>query len=207
MKKHILLTGCLSLALVGCGGSSGGSSDTDTGAGQTGATDNLLSAESVELMTDTLALANQLQTEIETLNSQPQNVSFLARMNSGEESTLVTQGPISLKAVCNNSGDIVLTYRSTAEGTLSEGEFTYMYDVDTDYRWGDLDNTDAPTVHLDPNSLNQGSVVAPSGDAILFGGDKILYGTDVQGSDCLVAGSVMVIKGAEAPEFTVPVPF
>ena len=51
-------------------------------------------------MSSLITIINQAQTAITTLQTQPQKVPFLSRLNVGEKSILATQGVLSVEACC-----------------------------------------------------------------------------------------------------------
>lgn len=195
MKIKILFSIFLSLSLIGCGGSSGGGSSEPL----SGTNTSLLSSSDVIAMTDALAAVNQLKNSTDGLNGEPETVPFLVRLSSGEEQVIATQGPLELKATCDSH--VKLVFSSTVLGSLAEIERGYMLEQNTDYVFGDVSRA---STDVSSDSIDQGGILAPSGDAILINGESILYGANIQGSDCLVAGSIMVMKGDGAPAFDAP---
>lgn len=206
--QRMLFTGLIVAALVGCGGSGGGGSSASSTNGQTEPSEKLLSTDDVEVMTSSLALANQLQDLLAELKSKSKTLPFLARLNEGNETTLVAQGPISLKASCDEFGDLRLHYSSSEPATtLAATQISGYLNENYSYTWEVLQEDGNAKILRGRNSLDNGLLIAATGDAMLIDGGTIIYGTDVQGSACFVAGLATVMKGEAAGEFSVPSPF
>jgi len=201
--KNLFAVSLLAVALVGCGGSSS-SSDPAPEALPAPEEVPAITAQDVQVMQNVLDQANAARTELDVLQAVPQKVPFLARLNIGEEQLLATQGDLSFKASCidlnEGSGEpdaeLEVTYISTVAGALSTEEGGYI-DQNVDYVF--TSNSSVSDIDID-----QGSVTSPSGDSISINGETMLLSANAQGTDCMVAGIALVMKGSAAGEFTLP---
>jgi hypothetical protein len=197
--KALFAVSLLAVALVGCGGSS---SSNNSGA-EDGGDQSSEGGLTTDNMQDVLDQANTARDELDALLEAPQKVPFLARLNIGEEQTLVTQGVLSAKATCidissgqdGSEAEVEVSYISTAEGTLNSEEYGYM-EQNEDYPFAS--STDISNIDID-----EGSVVAPTGDHISINGETMMLSANAQGTDCMVAGMAFVMKGVEAGEFSI----
>lgn len=202
MNKCILFASMICALLAGCGGSGGGSSNSGSTNAQTEPTEKLLTADGLEVMANSLTLANQLQDSLAELKSKPKTVPFLSRLNEGDEAILVANGPISLKASCDEYGDLRVVYSSSEPTTtLAATEIFGYLNENYSYTWEVLQEDGNAKILRGRNSLENGLLIAATGDAMLIDGGTIIYGTDVQGSACFVAGLTRLMTGEQAPEF------
>ena len=191
------------LLLSACGGESGDSSDAR------------LTAESVASMNQLVERTDQILDALDTLNNSARRVPFLARLNVGEEESLVVNGDLSVVAACvsepseqprrealaisepgSSSGYLELYYVSSVAGSLLEQTGSYMT---AEERYLVADTSSISNVDID-----EGSAISAAGDAISINGETTLLSAGSQGSDCLVAGIAHVMSGTAAPEFTIP---
>lgn len=208
MKKHSILIATLFASLLtACGGGSSSSSkdnnpnpDNNSEPGDnTEPNNNSVSALVVEQMYTSVAAINDAQANISLTKSSGQFVPILTRLNSNEEQTIVSHGPISVTAVCTSSGGLQVNIVSTMEGTLLEEASGYM-PVNDVYTWTSLSGAGFEVVP----EADRGSVLAPSGHFIMMGGENMMVATDVQGADCLISGIITLAQGNASPEFEVP---
>lgn len=199
--KHLLTTAIVSssVLLTACGSSSDNEDNSVT---------PILDQKGVQSVENLLAQTNQLRNTLDTLLDQPRKVPFLARLNVGEEAIIVSQGVLSATAKCiDDSNDessetaptLNVSYLSTAEGSLMSEEHNYL-EANVEYTFID-ENDYFATLDID-----QSSIVAPTGDHISINGETMLLSINAQGTDCMVAGIALTMKGDPAVEFTIPEP-
>jgi len=198
--RNTLSLALVSSALVACGGSGGGSGDRAP----------LLNDQALAGMNETLVKANEIQSALETLKKAPRKVPFLARLMVDEEELLATQGDVSVKAACKKQPEettekssfspgqvyVEISYLSQTDGALLVETDSYI-EANINY----VVTKESTTAGLD---IDEGSILAASGDFISVNGETMMLSTNTQGTDCMVAGIAMVMQGVAAPEFTVP---
>lgn len=194
-KKTLLATSTLaaSLLLSACGSSSDKKPDA-------------IDAKGLEGMQSLLNTANQAKTALEQLQNQPQKTPFLVRLNIGQDAVLATQGVLSAHARCvegegegEGTPGLELYYVSSSEGSISD-EFRGYLDANEAYVFS-RETSDEADVDID-----ESSIISSTGDHISINGETTMLSVNAQGTDCMVAGVAITMKGAEAPAFTIEAP-
>ena len=206
-KKTLMAISAItsSLLLSACGSSSDSSSPS-------------IDERGVLEMNSLITVIDQVQTAITTLQTEPNKVPLLSRLNIGEESILATQGVLSVKASCEQSvlsdgprrpigeplmpamvsepseGDTTLTIRyiSSATGSLTE-------EWQEDALEGEVFRITSHSGGYAELDIDESSILATTGDYISINGETMLLSTNSQGTDCLVAGMAITMKGSPAP--------
>lgn len=207
-----------SLTLAGCGGSSKSKGSGDK---------SPVSEAEVQAMNDALAAVNEAHADLQALQAAPQKVPFMARLNEGQSVKVATQGALSLYASCqeveveNDEGDFppppplppvqplaesapVETYiepqllvTTSVDGAVLNVHNQYLT-TGVNYIVLALSSERLTTA----SNIDQTAITAPTGDSIVVNGETVLFGRGVQGSDCVIAGLAVTMKGADASSFT-----
>jgi hypothetical protein len=123
-----------------------------------------------------------------------------ARLAAGQTQTLLTYGPLSLEGQClsNDGGQdrVRLLAQTTVNGSILDGSDdktgpTEFLDVGLAATDRVLEETSIATGQTRVNSeIDEGIVMAPSGQAILANSEGIALGLNYSGSACLIVGVV-----------------
>lgn len=215
-KKTLIAISAItsSLLLSACGSSS----SNTTASIDENSTPVSIDEKGVQEINSLITVIDQVQTAITTLQTEPNKVPLLSRLNIGEESILATQGVLSVKASCEQSvlsdgprrpideplmpamvsepseGDTTLTIRyiSSITGSLTE-------ERQEDALEGEVFRITSHSGGYAELDIDESSILATTGDYISINGETMLLSTNSQGTDCLVAGMAITMKGSPAP--------